>query len=197
MILMQSKVQVISGVLRTKRYAAIAIAGSIMLGAIYYVITMSMLPLHLGSGALADGDAQVHAMLSITLTIAISGLAGVNFALVAFKIKRMRMLARASLNNKISSTPKSPAAAMLGGVFAAFTPGCPACTAPLAVILGAVGGPVDIPNAGAGAQDDICMYTWILHMVGGARTAVKELLQDWLAAARTQDFKDWQIWMPV
>jgi hypothetical protein len=29
---------------------------------------------------------------------------------------------------------------IFGEVFTAFTPGCPACTAPLAVILGAVGG---------------------------------------------------------
>ncbi|MBL7015865.1 MAG: hypothetical protein ISR79_05800, partial [Nitrosopumilus sp.] len=64
------------------------------------------------------------------LTITISALAGVNFAMMAFKIKRMKMM----------NSVKSNSSAVLGGAFAAFTPGCPACTAPLAVILGAVGG---------------------------------------------------------
>jgi hypothetical protein len=49
---------------------------------------------------------------------------------MAFKIKRMKMM----------NSVKSNSSAVLGGAFAAFTPGCPACTAPLAVILGAVGG---------------------------------------------------------
>ena len=67
-----------------------------------------------------------YIMASVGLTITISSLAGINFAMIAFKIKRMKI--------------KSNSSAMLGGAFAAFTPGCPACTAPLAVILGAVGG---------------------------------------------------------
>ncbi len=131
---MQTKMQVIKEVLRTRRYAGIAAASGAGLGAVYYVLTMSMLPLHLESGvAMAAAPAYIAA--SVSLTAVISGLAGINFALMAFKIRRMRMM-----SNLLVKKPNSTAAPILGGVFAAFTPGCPACTAPLAVILGAVGG---------------------------------------------------------
>jgi hypothetical protein len=72
----------------------------------------------------------LYIITSVVLTIVISSLAGVNFALMAFKMKRMKMM----------NSVKSNSSAVLGGAFAAFTPGCPACTAPLAVILSAVGG---------------------------------------------------------
>ena len=131
---MQTKMQVIKEVLRTRRYAGIAAASGAGLGAVYYVLTMSMLPLHLESGvAMAAAPAYIAA--SISLTAVISGLAGINFALMAFKIRRMR-----TMSSLLVKKPNSAAAPILGGVFAAFTPGCPACTAPLAVILGAVGG---------------------------------------------------------
>ena len=71
-----------------------------------------------------------YIITSVALTIVISSLAGINFAMMAFKIKKIRMI----------NSVKSNSSAVLGGAFAAFTPGCPACTAPLAVILGAVGG---------------------------------------------------------
>ena len=67
---------------------------------------------------------------SLALTVVISALAGINFAMMAFKMKRMKMM----------NSVKTNSSAVLGGAFAAFTPGCPACTAPLAVILGAIGG---------------------------------------------------------
>ena len=141
---MQTKMQVIKEVLRTRRYAGIAAASGAGLGAAYYVLTMSMLPLHLESGAVGAA-APAYVAASVLLTAAISALAGVNFALVAFRIKRTRTT---------SSLPagKPPAArsatTILGGAFAAFTPGCPACTAPLAVILGAVGGLSVFPMQG-------------------------------------------------
>lgn len=121
---MRSKAEVISGVLRTRRYAAIAVSSGAGLGAIYYVLTMSMLPQH---AAVLE---PWFVAASVGLTAAVSGLAGVNFALVAYKIARARMARSAG----------SDSSAILGGAFAAFTPGCPACTAPLAVVLGAVGG---------------------------------------------------------
>lgn len=110
-----------------KRYAIIAIISGLGLGIVYYFLTMSMLPTHF--------DAAVellpsYLITSIGLTIVISTLAGINFAMMAFKIKRMKMM----------NSVKSDSSAVLGGAFAAFTPGCPACTAPLAVILGAIGG---------------------------------------------------------
>lgn len=144
--------QVVSGILYTKKYAAIAVASGATLGVIYYILTMSMLPLHLDSGALTSASSQgsmiFHITATISLTGVISGLAGVNFAMVAFKITRMRMLAKTTTISKKTPAPKSTAATIFGGAFAAFTPGCPACTAPLAVILSAVGGMSVFPMQG-------------------------------------------------
>ncbi|MCV0430448.1 MAG: hypothetical protein K5781_02540 [Nitrosopumilus sp.] len=122
-----SKLQLISNVLTTKRYASIAIISGTGLGIIYYFLTMSMLPSHLGT---TMEIMPSYIITSVGLTISISALAGINFAMMAFKIKRMKMM----------NSVKSNSSTILGGAFAAFTPGCPACTAPLAVILGAVGG---------------------------------------------------------
>ena len=110
-----------------KRYASIAIASSAGLGIIYYFLTMSMLPSHL---SITMEIMPLYIITTVGLTITISALAGINFAMMAYKIKRMKMM----------NSVKSNSSAVLGGAFAAFTPGCPACTAPLAVILGAVGG---------------------------------------------------------
>lgn len=142
--MMQTKMQVISEVLRTKRYAAIAVASGAILGVIYYVLTMSMLPLHLESGVVGAA-APAYVAASVLLTVAISALAGVNFALVAFRIKRMRMMSGLLVKKPSAAGSATP---IFGGVFAAFTPGCPACTAPLAVILGAVGGLSVFPMQG-------------------------------------------------
>ena len=88
---------------------------------------MSMLPSHFNT---AIELSSTYIITSIVLTITISALGGINFAMMAFKIKRIKM----------TNSVKSNSSTLAGGVFAAFTPGCPACTAPLAVILGAVGG---------------------------------------------------------
>ena len=141
---MQTKAQVISEVLRTKGYAAIAASSGAALGIIYYVLTMAMLPLHLEAGVV-EAAAPGYVAASISLTAAISGLAGINFALMAFKVRRMRMMSSLLVKKPGSAKSATP---ILGGVFAAFTPGCPACTAPLAVILGAVGGLSIFPMQG-------------------------------------------------
>ena len=122
-----SKFQLILNVLTTKRYASIAIISGVVLGIIYYFLTMSMLPSHLNT---TMDIMPYYILTSVGLTVGISALAGINFAMMAFKIKRMKMM----------NSVKTNSSAVLGGAFAAFTPGCPACTAPLAVILGAVGG---------------------------------------------------------
>ena len=124
---MVSKLQLISNVLTIRRYATIAILSGTGLGIIYYFLTMSMLPTHFDA---AIDLAPSYIITSIGLTVVISALAGINFAMMAFKMKRMKMM----------NSVKSNSSAVLGGAFAAFTPGCPACTAPLAVILGAIGG---------------------------------------------------------
>ena len=122
-----SKLQVISNVLSTRRYQGIAIISGLGLGIIYYFLTMAMLPSHFD---VAVELAPSYLATSIALTIIISSLGGINFAMVAFRMKRMKMM----------NSVKSNSSTMLGGIFGVFTPGCPACTAPLAVILGAVGG---------------------------------------------------------
>ena len=124
---MVSKLQLISNVLTIRRYATIAIISGIALGLLYYFLTMSMLPMHLD---IAKEMTFTYIITSICLTVTISSLAGINFALMAFKINRMKMM----------NSVKSNSSTLIGGAFAAFTPGCPACTAPLAVILGAIGG---------------------------------------------------------
>ena len=122
-----SKLELISNVLKIKRYATVGILSGLGLGIIYYFLTMSMLPTHFD---VAMELSTSYIVSSIILTVVISALAGINFAMMAYKIQRMRMM----------NSVKSNSSAVLGGAFAAFTPGCPACTAPLAVILGAIGG---------------------------------------------------------
>ncbi len=127
LVYLVSKLQLISNVLTMKRYTSIAIISGTGLGIIYYFLTMSMLPYHLNT---TMKIMPFYIITSVGLTVGISALAGINFAMMAFKIKRMKMM----------NSVKSNSSAVLGGAFAAFTPGCPACTAPLAVILGAIGG---------------------------------------------------------
>ena len=124
---MQTKIELILNVLRIKKYALIGIISGVSLGIIYYFLTMSMLPTHFDA---AIELAPHYILTSIGLTIAISTLAGINFAMMAYKMNQIKKM----------NSVKSNSSAIFGGIFAAFTPGCPACTAPLAVILGAVGG---------------------------------------------------------
>ena len=124
---MQTKIELISNVLRIKKFAIIGIVSGVGLGIIYYFLTMSMLPTHFDT---AVELAPHYILTSIGLTIAISTLAGINFATMAYKMNQIKKM----------NSVKSNSSAIFGGIFAAFTPGCPACTAPLAVILGAVGG---------------------------------------------------------
>ena len=124
---MQTKIELISNVLRIKKYALIGIISGVGLGIIYYFLTMSMLPTHFDA---AVELAPHYILASIGLTIVISTLAGMNFAMMAYKMNQIKKM----------NSVKSNSSAIFGGIFAAFTPGCPACTAPLAVIVGAVGG---------------------------------------------------------
>lgn len=114
-------------------------AGAAGTGAAYYLLTMSMLASHLGAAA---GLAPAHLAASLGLTAAVSVLAGINFALIAYRIGA----ARAGRQRRAGQS--SSATTALGGAAAAFTPGCPACTAPLAVLLGAVGGLSVFPMQG-------------------------------------------------
>lgn len=114
----QTKCQIISEVLRTKRYATVAAASGIVLGVIYYALTMAMFPLHLEAGIVME-TAPAYLAASVSLTILISGLAGVNFAMMAYKIKMMRMMSNLLVKKPQKTT--TTATPILGGVFAAFT----------------------------------------------------------------------------
>ncbi len=129
------RLELISNVLAIRKYAVIAALTAAGLGAAYFFLTMSLLPTHMDAASEEYGG---HIAASVALTAVIAALGGVNIAMIAFKMKRMRMM----------SSAKSGGAAFLGGAFSAFTPGCPACTAPLAVILGAVGGLSIFPMQG-------------------------------------------------
>lgn len=132
---MVGKLELVCNVLSTRRYAGIAVATGAGLGAAYYFLTMSLLPAHFG---VAVSLAPAHIAASVGLTAAVSALGGINIAMIAYRIKRTRMM----------NSVKSNSSAVFGGAFAAFTPGCPACTAPLAVVLGAVGGLSVFPMQG-------------------------------------------------
>jgi hypothetical protein len=129
---MQTKIELISNILTIRKYAMIGIISGIGLGIIYYFLTMSMLPTHFDT---AVKLAPHYIITSIGLTIIISTLAGINFAIMGYKMNQIK-----KMNSVKENSVKTNSSAIFGGVFAAFTPGCPACTAPLAVILGAVGG---------------------------------------------------------
>ena len=75
---------------------------------------------------------------SISLTVAVAILAGINIALVAYNIKTQRA----------QNMKKSGTSAILGGALTAFTPGCPACTTSLSAVLGIVGGLAIFPLQG-------------------------------------------------
>lgn len=133
--MMESKMHLISNVLTIRKYAAIAAVTGIGLGILYFYLTMSLLPDHIDAVSKEYGS---YIVTSIILTMATSVLGGINIALIVFKMKKIRMI----------NSVKSNSSAFLGGAFAAFTPGCPACTAPLAIILGAVGGLSVFPMQG-------------------------------------------------
>ena len=132
---MAGKLELICNVLKIKKYACIATVASAGLGIMYYILTMSILPVHFDVALQLEPS---YIAISIGLTAAVSILGGINIAMIAYRMARMRM----------ANSAKSSSSAALGGMFAMFTPGCPACTAPLAVVLGAVGGLSVFPMQG-------------------------------------------------
>ena len=122
-------------ILRQKTFAGISIISGLILGIVYYLLTINMTLSHF----VADvGLSPIYIFTSITLTGVVAVLAGINIALVAYNIKIQR-------NNNIK---KSGVSAFLGGTLTAFTPGCPACTTSLTAVLGVVGGLAIFPLQG-------------------------------------------------
>ena len=124
----------IKDVLKQKPFGMIGIISGISLGILYYFLTLEMALTHM---ATEMELLPMYMTASITLTVIVAWLAGINIALVAYNIKTQR-------NKNI----KNGTSAILGGALTAFTPGCPACTTSLSAVLGIVGGLAIFPLQG-------------------------------------------------
>ena len=124
----------IKDVLKQKPFGMIGVISGISLGILYYFLTLEMALTHM---ATEMELLPMYMTASITLTVIVAVLAGINIALVAYNIKTQR-------NKNI----KNGTSAILGGALTAFTPGCPACTTSLSAVLGIVGGLAIFPLQG-------------------------------------------------
>ncbi len=128
------KLSLLFDVLRQPFYALVSIATAVGLGLLYYYLTLSIVPL---SPAVKMIDPS-YIMASFGLTFATAMLAGVNMALLIFKIK----------GSKLITFKGSSGSTAFGSALAAFTPGCPACTTPLVAVIGTIGGLTIFPLQG-------------------------------------------------
>lgn len=131
---MKQQVLTTARILKQPLYGFIAIVTSIGLGVLYYFLTLSIMPFSVVSEMI--GSAFLVTSVSLTFVIAI--LAGVNISMIIFKIKGAALI----------NVKKSGSSTTFGSILTVFTPGCPACTTPLAAILGTVGGMAALPLLG-------------------------------------------------
>ena len=124
----------IKDVLKQKPFGMIGIISGISLGILYYFLTLEMALPHMTTEIEL---LPMYMTASITLTVIVAILAGINIALVAYNIKTQR-----------NKNMKNGTSAILGGALTAFTPGCPACTTSLSAVLGIVGGLAIFPLQG-------------------------------------------------
>ena len=124
----------IKDILKQKSFGTIAIISGILLGLVYYFLTLSSAIDHFAIDIIVSPQ---YLAASIGLTCIVAVLGGINIALVAYNIKTQRM-----------NLQKGGSSAIFGGALAAFTPGCPACTTSLTAILGIVGGLAIFPLQG-------------------------------------------------
>ena len=124
----------IKDVLKQKPFGIIGIISGISLGILYYFLTLDMALTHMTTEIEL---LPMYKIASITLTVIVAILAGINIALVAYNIKTQR-----------NKNMKNGTSAILGGALTAFTPGCPACTTSLSAVLGIVGGLAIFPLQG-------------------------------------------------
>ena len=124
----------IKDVLKQKPFGMIGVISGISLGILYYFLTLEMALTHLTTEIELM---PMYMTASITLTVIVAVLAGINIALVAYNIKTQR-----------NKNMKNGTSAILGGALTAFTPGCPACTTSLSAVLGIVGGLAIFPLQG-------------------------------------------------
>ncbi len=112
----------IKDILRQKSFGAIAVISGVLLGLVYYFLTLSSVFNHFAMD-IAVSPQYIASSIGLTLVVAVLG--GINIALVAYNIKTQRM-----------NLQKGGSSAIFGGALAAFTPGCPACTTSLTGIVG-------------------------------------------------------------
>jgi len=124
----------IKDVLKQKPFGMIGVISGISLGTLYYFLTLEMALTHMTTEIEL---LPMYMTASITLTVIVAVLAGINISLVAYNIKTQR-----------NKNMKSGTSAILGGALTAFTPGCPACTTSLSAVLGIVGGLAIFPLQG-------------------------------------------------
>ena len=124
----------IKDVLKQKPFGVIGIISGISLGILYYFLTLEIALTHMTTEIEL---LPMYMTASITLTVIVAILAGINIALVAYNIKTQR-----------NKNMKNGTSAILGGALTAFTPGCPACTTSLSAVLGIVGGLAIFPLQG-------------------------------------------------
>lgn len=111
---------------------SIVVAGG--LGILYYYLTISIVSV----SSIFVMMGTFYVTVSITLTFATAALAGINTSVAVFKIKNSRLIA----------VKRSGPTTAFGSTLMAFSPGCPACTTPLAAFLSTVGGLALLPLQG-------------------------------------------------
>lgn len=129
-----NKIGTIISILKQPRYAIIAVLSGLGFAVLHYFLSLSLLQNHFA--VLAD-SMPLYIGASLMLSAIVAGLAGANISLIVYRIKGTKI-----------NIKKSGSSTVAGSAFAAFTPGCPACTTPLAVVLGAVGGLAIFPLQG-------------------------------------------------
>ncbi|MDC0199692.1 hypothetical protein OAJ83_02435 [Candidatus Nitrosopelagicus sp.] len=124
----------VKDILKQKTFAMIAVISGLILGTVYYFLTLEMTLVHMSSEIEL---LPLYMTASISLTGIVAVLGGINIALVAYNIKTQK-----------NKNMKNGTSAVLGGALTAFTPGCPACTTSLSAVLGIVGGLAIFPLQG-------------------------------------------------
>ena len=81
---MQTKIQLISNVLRIRKYAMIGIISGIGLGIIYYFLTMSMLPTHFDDGHCSGNVGDEGLILCVQGAQVLHGNGGLDVAAAHF-----------------------------------------------------------------------------------------------------------------
>ena len=131
-ICMMNTLSFIKTLLIQPRYAMIAAISSVGFGLLHYFLSLSLLNQHLD---LVFGSMPIYIITSLVLSCLVAILAGINVSAAIFRLKS-------------NAGMKRTGSSFLSGIFAVYTPGCPACMTPIAVVFGTVGGLLALPLQG-------------------------------------------------